>query len=150
VVSEKKRYLTQRRKDAKIKINLKKVMTENEIAKEIVDAAFQIHKRLGPGLLESVYEIVLAHELKKRGLKVKRQVPVAIVYDDIKFDVGFRADLIIKDKVIVELKSVENVVPVHKKQLLTYLRLADKRLGLLINFGAELIRDGISRVVNGL
>jgi GxxExxY protein len=125
-------------------------MDENEIAKIIVDAAFQIHKRLGPGLLESVYEVVLAHELKKRGLRVKRQVPVAIVYDDIKFDVGFRADLIIEDKVIVELKSVENVVPVHKKQLLTYLRLADKRLGLLINFGAELIRDGISRVVSGL
>ena len=125
-------------------------MTENEIAKEIVDAAFQIHKRLGPGLLESVYEIVLAQELKKRGLRVKRQVPVAIVYDDIKFDEGFRADLIIKDKVIVEFKSVENVVPVHKKQLLTYLRLADKRLGLLINFGAERIRDGILRVVNGL
>ncbi|MGA9177311.1 MAG: GxxExxY protein [Desulfobacterales bacterium] len=125
-------------------------MTENEIAKEIVDAAFQIHKRLGPGLLESVYEVILAHVLRKRGLRVKRQVPVAIVYDDIKFDVGFRADLIIEDKVIVELKSVENVIPVHKKQLLTYLRLADKRLGLLINFGAELIRDGISRVVNGL
>lgn len=125
-------------------------MTENEIAKIIVDAAFQIHKRLGPGLLESVYEIVLAHELKKRGLRVKRQVPVAIVYDDIKFDEGFRADLIIEDKVIVELKSVEKVSPVHKKQLLTYLRLADKRLGLLINFGSELIRDGISRVVNEL
>ena len=102
VVSEKKKYLTQRRKDAKIKINLKKVMTENEIAKEIVDAAFQIHKRLGPGLLESVYEIVLAHELKKRGFRVKRQVPVAIVYDDIKFDEGFRADLIIED---IDLKS---------------------------------------------
>lgn len=125
-------------------------MTENEIAKIIVDAAFQIHKRLGPGLLESVYEVVLAHELKKRGLRVKRQVPVAIVYDDIKFDEGFRADLIIEDKVIVELKSVENIVPVHKKQLLTYLRLSDKRLGILINFGSELIRDGISRVVNGL
>ena len=125
-------------------------MTENEIAKIIVDAAFQIHKRLGPGLLESVYEVVLAHELKKRGLRVKRQVPVAIVYDDIKFDEGFRADLIIEDKVIVELKSVKNIVPVHKKQLLTYLRLSDKRLGLLINFGSELIRDGISRVVNGL
>ncbi|MBW2574985.1 MAG: GxxExxY protein [Deltaproteobacteria bacterium] len=125
-------------------------MTENEIAKIIVDAAFQIHKRLGPGLLESVYEVVLAHELKKRGLRVKQQVPVAIVYDDIKFDEGFRADLIIEDKVIVELKSVENIVPVHKKQLLTYLRLSDKRLGLLINFGSELIRDGISRVVNGL
>jgi len=101
-------------------------------------------------LFNRVNEIVLAYELKKRGLKVKRQVPVDIVYDAIKFDEGFRADLIVEDKVIVELKSVENVVPVHKKQLLTYLRLADKRLGLLINFGAELIRDGISRVVNGL
>ncbi len=125
-------------------------MTENEIAKIIVDAAFHIHKRLGPGLLETVYEVVLAYVLQRRGLKVERQVPVAIVYDDIKFDEGFRADLIVEDKVIVELKSVENVVPVHKKQLLTYLRLADKRLGLLINFGSELIRDGISSVVNGL
>jgi len=125
-------------------------MTENEIAKVVVDAAFQIHKGLGPGLLESVYEIVLAHELKKRSLKVERQVPVAIVYENVKFDEGFRADLIVEGKVIVELKSVEKVVPVHKKQLLTYLRLADKRLGLLINFGDELLRDGISRVVNGL
>ena len=125
-------------------------MTENEIAKIIVDSAFQIHKRLGPGLLESVYEIVLAHVLKKRGLKVERQVPVAIVFEGIRFDEGFRADLIIGDKVIVELKSVEKVMPVHKKQLLTYLRLAGKRLGLLINFGSELIRDGISRVVKGL
>ena len=125
-------------------------MTENEIAKEIVDAAYHVHKRLGPGLLESVYETVLVYELKKRGLKIDRQMAVAMVYDNIKFDEGFRADLIVEDKVIVELKSVENVVPVHKKQLLTYLRLADKRLGLLINFGSELIRDGISRVVNGL
>ena len=125
-------------------------MTENEIAKIIVDTAFHIHKSLGPGLLESVYDTVLAYELKKRGLKVKRQVPVAIVYDAIKFDEGFRADLIVEEKVIVELKSVENIVPVHKKQLLTYLRLADKRLGLLINFGSLLIRDGISRVVNSL
>ena len=92
----------------------------------------------------------MAYELKKRGLTVERQVPVAIVYDSIKFDEGFRADLIVEDKVIVELKSVETVIPVHKKQLLTYLRLADKRLGLLINFGSELIRDGISRVVNKL
>ena len=125
-------------------------MTENEIAKIIVDAAFQIHKRLGPGLLESVYEVVLAHVLQRRGLKVDRQVPVAIVFENIRFDEGFRADLIVEDKVIIELKSVENIVPVHKKQLLTYLRLADKRLGLLINFGSELIRDGISRVVNNL
>jgi len=125
-------------------------MTENEIAKIIVDAAFQIHKRLGPGLLEIVYEVIFAHELKKSGLNVKRQVPVAIVFDGIKFDEGFRADLIVEDKVIIELKSVENIAPVHKKQLLTYLRLTDKKLGLLINFGSELIRDGISRVVNGL
>ena len=125
-------------------------MTENEIAKIIVDAAYHLHKKLGPGLLESVYEVVLAHALKKRELKVKRQVPVAIVFEGIKFDEGFRADLIVEDKVIVELKSVEKVSRVHKKQLLTYLRLTDKRLGLLINFGAELIRDGISRVVNGL
>lgn len=125
-------------------------MPENEIAKIVVDAAFQMHKRLGPGLLESVYEVVLAHVLKRRGLKVKRQAPVAIVFDGIRFDEGFRADLIVEEKVIVGLKSVEKVMPVHKKQLLTYLRLADKRLGLLINFGAELIRDGVSRVVNGL
>jgi GxxExxY protein len=125
-------------------------MTENEIAKIIVDAAFQIHKRLGPGLLETVYEVVLAHVLSRRGLKVERQVPMAIVFDGIKFDEGFRADLIVEDKVIIELKSVEKVIPVHKKQLLTYLRLTDKRLGLLINFGSELIRDGISRIVNGL
>jgi GxxExxY protein len=97
-----------------------------------------------------VYEIVLAHELKSRGLNVERQISVPVVYDNIKLDEGFRADLIVENKVIVELKSVENVIPVHKKQLLTYLRLADKSLGLLINFGSELIRDGISRVVNGL
>jgi GxxExxY protein len=125
-------------------------MNENEIAKEVVDAAYQVHRKLGPGLLETVYEVVLAYELKKRGVTVERQVPVAIVYEDVKFDEGFRADLIVEDKVIVELKSVETVSPVHKKQLLTYLRLADKRLGLLINFRSELIRDGIARVVNGL
>jgi len=125
-------------------------MDENAIARQIVDAAYHVHKALGPGLLESVYETVLAYELEKRGLSVKRQVPVPIVYEGISFNEGFRADLIVEDKVIVELKSVETVAPIHKKQLLTYLRLADKRLGLLINFGAELIRDGISRVVNRL
>lgn len=125
-------------------------MDENEIARQIVDAAYQIHRRLGPGLLESVYETVLAYELEKRGLSAKRQVPVPILYEDISFNEGFRADLIVEDKVIVELKSVETVAPVHKKQLLTYLRLADKRLGLLINFGSALIRHGITRVVNGL
>ena len=124
--------------------------TENEIAREVVDAAFHIHKTLGPGLLETVYEVVLARELERRGLSVVRQQPVPIVFGDLKFDEGFRADLIVEDKVIVELKSVEQIAPVHKKQLLTYLRLADKRLGLLINFGAAVIKDGISRVVNGL
>jgi len=132
------------------KIRKKGIMTENEIAKIIVDTAFQIHKRLGPGLLESVYEVLLAHGLGRRGLKVARQVPVPIVFDGIKFDEGFRADLIVENKVIIELKSVEKVIPVHKKQLLTYLSLADKKLGLLINFGSALFRDGISRVVNKL
>jgi GxxExxY protein len=125
-------------------------MTENEIAKQVVDAAYQVHTRLGPGLLETVYEVVLAHELKKRGVNVVRQQPVPIQYDDITFDEGFRADIIVENTVILELKSVERASRVHKKQLLTYLRLTGKRLGLLINFGEELIRDGISRVVNGL
>jgi len=125
-------------------------MTENEIAKIIVDAAYQIHVRLGPGLLESVYETVLAYELKKRGLSVVRQVPVPVIYDDLEFEEGFRADLIVEDCVIIELKSVESIQPVHKKQLLTYLRLTDRRLGLLINFGDTLIKDGISRIANGL
>jgi GxxExxY protein len=110
-------------------------MTENEISRQIVDAAFQIHTRLGPGLLESVYEVLMAHELRKRGLRVERQVPVRIAYDGIVFDEGFRADLIVEDLVIVELKSVERTAPVHGKQVLTYLRLTGKRLGMLVNFG---------------
>ena len=125
-------------------------MTENEIAKIVVDTAYHIHRRLGPGLLESVYEVILAYALNSRGLKVERQAPVPIIFDGMKFDEGFKADLIVEDKVIVELKSVETIAPVHKKQLLTYLRLADKRLGLLINFGASLIKDGIFRVANRL
>jgi GxxExxY protein len=125
-------------------------MTENEIATQVVDAAYHVHKRLGPGLLESVYEAVLAYELRKRGLDVARQLAVPIEYDNMTFDEGFRADIMVEDKVILELKSVETIAKVHKKQLLTYIRLADKRLGLLINFGEELIRDGISRVVNRL
>jgi len=124
--------------------------TENEIATDIVDAAFLVHTSLGPGLLESVYEVALAYELKHRGHAIKRQVPISIRYREVVFEEGFRADLLVDDKVIVELKSIEEVAPVHKKQLLTYLRLTDKRLGLLINFGEELIKTGISRVVNGL
>lgn len=125
-------------------------MTENDVAKVIVDCAFKVHTALGPGLLESVYETVMAHELKKRGLKVQRQLPIPIVYESIRFDEGFRADLVVNDLVIVELKSVELLARVHSKQLLTYIRLADKKLGLLINFGEALIKTGIKRVVNGL
>lgn len=125
-------------------------MSENEIAKMIVNAAYKIHTTLGPGLLESVYEVVLAHELKKLGLNVSRQQSIPITYEDLKFEEGFRADIIVEDKVIIELKSVEEIAKVHHKQLLTYLRLADKRLGLLINFGAALIKDGLFRIVNKL
>ncbi len=125
-------------------------MTENQIGKVVVDAAVSVHRELGPGLLESVYEAVLAHELRKRGLRVDRQVSVPIEYNDIRFDEGFRADLIVEGKVILELKSVETVSSAHKKQVLTYLRLTGLRLGFLLNFGEALIRDGITRMVNGL
>jgi iron complex transport system substrate-binding protein len=122
----------------------------NSISGTIVDAAFHIHSTLGPGLLESVYEVVLAHELEKRGLKVERQKAVPIEFEGIRFDEGFRAELIVENCVIVELKSVEELSRVHSKQLLTYLRLLDYRLGLLINFGAPVIKDGIRRIVNRL
>ena len=116
-------------------------MTENAIAKEIVDAAFRVHTTLGPGLLESVYQTVLANELGRRGLRAVSQQTIPVVYDGIRIDTGFRADLAVEDQVIVEIKSVEGLLPVHKKQLLTYLRLADKRLGLLINFQVALIKE---------
>ena len=125
-------------------------MTENEIATIIVDAAYKIHNRLGPGLLESVYEATLAYELSKRGLQVRRQQAMRVVYEAVRMDVGFRADLVVEGKVIVEIKSIDAIAPVHRKQLLTYLRLTDKCLGLLINFNVELIKDGITRVVNNL
>ena len=125
-------------------------MTENEIATEIVDAAYKVHTTLGPGLLESVYEAVLACEIGQRGLAVQRQAPIPVAYENLRFDVGFRADMIVGGLVILELKSVEQVLPVHKKQLLTYVRLADLRLGLLLNFGAPRIKDGITRMANRL
>ena len=125
-------------------------MTENGLAKIVVDAAYKVHTTLGPGLLESVYETVLAHELTSRGLRVQRQMPISIEYDGLRFDEAFRADLLVNDLLIVELKSIEATQPVHKKQLLTYLRLSNRKLGLLINFGAPLIKDGITRIVNGL
>lgn len=123
---------------------------ENELAEIVVNASFQIHRTLGPGLLESAYEAILVHELQKRGLSVAVQVPVPVIYESVRLDAGFRADLIVEDSVIVELKSLEKIAPVHKKQLTTYLKLSGKRLGLLINFGEELIKDGITRIVNGM
>jgi GxxExxY protein len=125
-------------------------MTENEIGKHIVDAAFKIHTTLGPGLFESVYEIIMAQELASRGIQLKRQQALPVVWENLHLEAGFRADLIVENKVIVEIKSVEAIAPVHKKQLLTYLRLANMRLGILINFDVELIKDGIRRVVNDL
>ncbi|MBI4327784.1 MAG: GxxExxY protein [Chloroflexi bacterium] len=125
-------------------------LTENQLSKLILDAAFKVHTKSGPGLLESVYEICLAHELRKQGIRVERQAPIPIRYDDLTFDEGFRADLLVEDKVIVELKSVEKLIRVHGKQLLTQLRLSDRRLGLLINFGEIRLKDGIERIANGL
>ncbi len=125
-------------------------MTENEIGKVVVDVALSVHRYLAPGLLESVYEAVLAHDLRERGLRVERQAAVPIEYHGIRFDEGFRADLIVEGKIILELKSVENVTNAHRKQVLTYLRLTGLKLGYLLNFGEALMRDGITRIVNGL
>ena len=126
------------------------LMKENEIATAVVKAAYKLHTGMGPGVFETVYEVCLAHELREHGYRVERQVPVPIVWDGIKFDEGFRADLIVDDCVLIELKSIQALEPVHSKQVLTYLRLTKKRLGLLINFGAMRIKDGIKRIVNGL
>jgi len=125
-------------------------VTENEIAKHIVDAAFRVHTSLGPGLLESVYEAVLAQELTRRGLRAERQQALPVVWENVHLEAGFRVELMVENEVIVEIKSVEAIAPVHRKQMLTYLRLANKRLGILINFDVDLIKDGIARVVNGL
>jgi len=125
-------------------------MDENEIAQKTLDAAFRIHRALGPGLLESVYEAVLARELSKNGFNVIRQQGIPIRFEDMLFDEGFRADLVINDLVIVELKSVEKLNAVHGKQVLTYLKLMGLELGLLINFNEALLKDGIKRIVNGL
>ena len=125
-------------------------MSANTIAHQIVDAAYQVHKTLGPGLLESVYEAALAYELEKRGLRIARQQTIPVVYEAVRIHTGFHADLVVEGEVIVEIKALESIAPVHKKQLLTYLKLADKRLGLLINFNVALIKDGITRMVNGL
>ena len=123
---------------------------ENRIAREVVDAALKLHRHFGPGIYESVYEPVLVYELKKRNLTTRQQTPVPLIYDGVNFDIGFKTDVVVNDLVILELKSVEKLEPVHFKQLLTYLRLTDLRLGLLINFGEDLLKDGIHRIVNHL
>jgi len=125
-------------------------MTENDLSGIIVDIAYQVHVGLGPGLFVSVYEEVLAYEFEQAGLEFKRQPAIPVIWKGIRMDQGFRADLIVENKVIIEIKSVENIAPVHPKQLLTYLKLTDIKLGLLINFNERLIKDGITRIVNGL
>ena len=125
-------------------------MHENEISQIAVDAAVKVHSELGPGLLEFVYEVVLSYELAKRGLHIERQVSVPISYDGVKFEEGFRADIIIEGKVILEIKAIEKILPVHRKQLLTYLKLTGLKLGLILNFNAALMKDGIFRSANGL
>ncbi len=125
-------------------------MNENELSKIIVNACYNIHVTLGPGLLESVYEEILFYELTSLGLKVERQKPIPVVWKGKKMELGFRADLIVEDKIIIELKSVEAIAPVHPKQVLTYLKITGIKLGLLINFNEKLIKDGITRIVNRL
>lgn len=125
-------------------------MTENELSKIIVNACYNIHVELGPSLLESVYEEILYYELINRGLKVERQKAIPLIWKNIKMKIGFRADLVVENKVVIELKSVEAIAPVHPKQLLTYLKITKLKLGLLINFNEKLIKDGITRIVNNL
>jgi GxxExxY protein len=128
--------------------NFLAVPAETErIAREVVDSAFKVHTTLGPGLLESVYELCLAHELGKRGLKFQTQVPFPIVYDGMHLDAGFRIDLLVESQLVVEIKAVEEMLPLFDAQLLTYLKLAKKRLGLLINFNIPRIKDGIKRII---
>ena len=120
----------------------------NNITSQILKASIDIHTQLGPGLFESVYEELLHYKLQKMGLEVKRQVPIPVVYEEVKLEAGFRADLVVEEQVIVEIKSVDAIHPVHKKQVLTYLSLANKQIGLLINFNEEILRKGITRLIN--
>ena len=124
-------------------------MNENKIGFIIVDTAIYLHKTLGPGLLESVYEAILMKLLMKKGLRVQRQVSIPIDFEGEHFDEGYRVDLFVEGKVIIELKSVEKIIPIHSKQLLTYLRLTNTKLGFILNFGAAVMKDGINRIING-
>ena len=125
-------------------------MNENELSKIIVDTCYKMHVKLGPGLLESVYETILCYELTQKDFKIERQKPLSVNWKDVKMNIGFRADLIVEEKVIIEIKSVEEIAPVHPKQLLTYLKITGLKLGLLINFNSTLIKNGITRIVNNL
>ena len=125
-------------------------MNENKVATLVLDACFKIHRKLGPGLFESVYEEILAYEFEQMELCFQRQVPIPVVWDDVKLDQGFRADLIVEEKVILEIKSIESIAPIHQKQVLTYLKLTDLKLGLLINFNEALLKDGVQRIANNI
>jgi GxxExxY protein len=124
-------------------------MHENEITQRILDICFRIHTKLGPGLLESVYQAVIKYELIKAGLTVQCELPIPVYWEDVKLDIGFRADIVVENKVLIELKSVPAIAPVHKKQVLTYLRIMDKKVRLLINFNNVRLKDGITRIANG-
>jgi GxxExxY protein len=126
-----------------------KVMTENEISKRVIGAAIEVHKQLGPGLLESSYEACLAYELKQQGLNIKTQVALPIVYKEVKLNAGYRIDILVENKVIIELKAVDSLADIHKAQLLTYLKLKNLKLGLLINFNSVKVVDGVKRIING-
>jgi GxxExxY protein len=125
-------------------------MHQNDISKLIIGCAIEIHKRVGPGLLESAYENALAYELRQTGLEVKQQVPMPFIYKDVRMDIGYRLDLLVDNKVIVEIESIENLLPVHHSQTLTYLKLSGLKLALLINFNSEILKSGIHRLVNNL
>jgi GxxExxY protein len=120
----------------------------NDLTERIIGCAIKVHRVLGPGLLESAYEVCLAHELDKSGLNIKRQVSIPVVYDGIRLDAGYQLDLLVEDRIVIELKAVEKLLPIHEAQLLTYLKLANKKLGLLINFNVNLLKNGIKRRVN--
>ena len=126
------------------------VLDLNKVSGSVIDAAMQVHSALGPGLLENTYEVCVEHELSKRGLNAKSQVPLPVVYDGVRIDLGYRLDLLVEDAVIVEVKAVEKLAPIHQAQLLSYLKHSDKRIGLLINFNVLHLKDGIKRMVNNL
>jgi len=125
-------------------------MDENELSYIIIGAAMELHKTLGPGLLESVYEAALSYDLKQLGLEIKTQVPMPLVYKEVRQDVGYRIDMLVNNKVIIEIKSIENLAPLHFAQTLTYLKLSEKKLALLINFNTKVLKNGIHRIVNNL